>query len=403
MKMGAGCAPACRLLAIALVCGALAGCGGQRATATPTEGLLTIAPTVVAVEPTPTTASGVTALPPNPLISRGKPVFASPDVANASGVVDGHYCTQPGWHTGTFPTWLAINVGAGPSRLLLSWNSGYTDDYTGPQAAATTGIPATYTLETSADSTNGADGTWQTVARVQGNDVRTRAHSFPFEGASWVRMTVASLAPGTSDERLTIDEIDVHDTSQGEDDTVFFLGDSITVAAHQRCDTVKPSFAAQVHSAYPDYFPAMIDGGVGGVTSAYGLKMIDQLLAENPDYQVWAIGYGTNDVFQPVTPETFGRQMQAIIDQVRAAGKVPVLARIPYTKAAGKDSAIQALNGVIDRLTTENGLTPGPDLYNWFKAHPDELAPDGIHPEYVGSKSISRLWLEALRSRYEAR
>jgi hypothetical protein len=95
--------------------------------------------------------------------------------------------------------------------------------------------------------------------------------------------------------------------------------------------------------------------------------------------------------------------MQALIDHIRAAGKEPVLARIPYTTAPGKDAPIQELNAVIDRLTADNGLTPGPDLYSWFKAHPEELAPDGIHPEYVGSKSIARLWLAALRSRYAAR
>lgn len=387
-----------------LLCALLAGCGGQQATAVPTATPTEPEPTAVPSETSPaTTPTGIPATPPNPLISRGKPVFASRDVLNAAGVVDGHYCTQPGWHTGTFPTWLAINVGAGPSSLLLSWNSGYADDYAGDQTTAHTGLPATYTIETSADSTNGSDGTWQTAALVQGNGARTRAHTIPFAGASWVRMTVAAVAERTSDGRLTIDEIDLHDTSLGGADTVFFLGDSITAAAHLRCDTVQPSFATLAHSAYPDYFPAMIDGGIGGVTSAYGLQRIDRLLAENPDYHVWAISYGTNDVFLPITPADFARQMQALIDRIRAAGKEPVIARIPYTTAPGKDGPIQALNAVIDRLTADNGLTPGPDLYRWFKAHPEELAPDGIHPEYVGSKSIARLWLAALRPHYEAR
>ena len=78
-----------------------------------------------------------------------------------------------------------------------------------------------------------------------------------------------------------------------------------------------------------------------------------------------------------------------------------MLARIPYTLDAYKDEHVQRLNGVIDQLTARNGLRPGPDLYAWFKDHPQELAADGIHPATAGSVSINRLWYEALRARYD--
>jgi acyl-CoA thioesterase I len=64
---------------------------------------------------------------------------------------------------------------------------------------------------------------------------------------------------------------------------------------------------------------------------------------------------------------------------------------------------VQALNQVVDRVTLRNGLLPGPDLYAWFKAHPDELGPDGVHPTDTGTRSINRLWYEALRSLYSAK
>src|SRR5205823_499890 len=120
------------------------------------------------------------------------------------------------------------------------------DDYTGDADAPPDGVPADYTIQTSADSTNGADGTWQTVASVRDNAVRTRAHSFPFGGASWVRMMVTVGAGGG----LDVDEIDVHDASRGSADTVFFLGDSITAASFLRCDRLQPSYAALVHDAF---------------------------------------------------------------------------------------------------------------------------------------------------------
>ena len=351
-----------------------------------------VAPTSV-----PPNATGAGPVPPNPLVSRGKPAFAAPGVAAPGAVTDGRYCGQEVWRAAISPSWLAIQVGAGPRRVLLSWNGGEPDNYTGDDDAPGPGIPVGYTIQTSADSTNGADGAWQTVATVRDNAARTRAHSFPFAGASWVRMTVTRVADGGS---LVIDEIDVHDVSQGSADTIFFMGDSITAAAFLRCDRLQPSYAALVAGARPGYFPAQIDGGVSGVSSDWGTERIDRWLADNPDYEVWAIAFGTNDAYRERPSEVFDQQLQTIIDRVKAAGKEPVLARIPYTDNAAKDPHVRRLNGVIEDLTARNELRPGPDLYSWFRDNPQELNDDGIHPTRAGSVSINRLWYEALRGRY---
>ena len=67
------------------------------------------------------------------------------------------------------------------------------------------------------------------------------------------------------------------------------------------------------------------------------------------------------------------------------------------------DADVRALNGVIDLVTARNGLLPGPDLYAWFSTHPDELGTDGVHPSASGTRSINRLWYEALRPLYSAK
>ena len=74
----------------------------------------------------------------------------------------------------------------------------------------------------------------------------------------------------------------------------------------------------------------MIDGGVDGANSGYGASIIDDWLALNPDFHVWAIGYGTNDAWQKVKPELFDKNLQTIVDHIEAAGRVPVIARIPF-------------------------------------------------------------------------
>jgi len=319
--------------------------------------------------------------------------------ASLRALVDGVYCT-PGWRDTRFPSTLALPVELVNGDLLLEWNSSGTSDYISLPGAPTYGLPASYTISTSADSIDGRDGTWREVVNVTGNTARTRAHRFPFAGSRWVRITVTSAISGPLGNTFAIDQIDLHDASNGTDDTVFFLGDSITASAFTRCPDNQPSFAELVHQAVPGRFPAMIDGGVGGVNSGYGVTVIDEWLALNPDFHIWAIGYGTNDAWQKLPSSTFDQNMQTLVDRIEAAGRVPVIARIPFAASGPADADVRLLNEVIARIAARNGLLPGPDLYAWFSAHPDELSDDGVHPSEAGSRSINRLWYEALRPLY---
>jgi hypothetical protein len=377
-KSIAGLVAACAMLTLLLV---LAGCSPD--------------PTPTPSSPTPKP------LRLNPLVKTRSPELATAVPAPLLSIVDGTYCT-PVWRADLFPASLSLPVEPVNSVLLLEWNSSSTSDYIALPGNPTYGIPADYTISTSADSTDGTDGHWVQVVSVTGNTARTRAHRFPFAGARWVRMTVTAAIPGPLGNAFAIDQIDLYDASDGADDTLFFLGDSITAESFTRCPAIQPSFAALVHQAIPSRFPAMIDGGVGSVNSGYGVSVIDDWLAINPDFHVWAIGYGTNDAWQKVAPSTFDMNLQTIVDHIKAAGRVPILARIPFASRGPDDADVQALNTVIDRVGSRNGLLPGPDLYSWFKAHPGELSSDGVHPSDAGARSINRLWYEALRPLYPA-
>ena len=315
-------------------------------------------------------------------------------------VVDRTYCT-PAWLATELPATLALPVQPVSGDLLLAWNSSGNNDYVTPPGGPTYGLPEAYTISTSANSTDGTDGTWREVVSVEDNTARTRAHRFPFAGARWVRMTVTSVAPGPLGDTVAVDEIDLHDASDGTGDTVFFLGDSITVASFARCPANQPSFAELVRRDDSGRFPAMIDGGVSAVSSSYGVSVIDDWLDLNPQFNIWAIGYGTNDAFHNVGPALFEDNLRTIVKRVKAAGRIPVLARIPFAADGPSDAKIRALNAVIDRLTVREGLLPGPDLYAWFRTHQDELGPDGVHPNEAGTRSINRLWYEALLPLYD--
>src|SRR5215203_5022666 len=69
-------------------------------------------------------------------------------------VVSGTYCTQA-WRTDDFPASLALPVEPVKGDLLFEWNSSGTNDYISFPGNPTYGLPSSYTIATSADSTDG--------------------------------------------------------------------------------------------------------------------------------------------------------------------------------------------------------------------------------------------------------
>jgi acyl-CoA thioesterase-1 len=310
----------------------------------------------------------------------------------------------------------STTMAARPTRVLVSWDDGGTYNYQDPDGTTVYGFPDSYSLQVSADSTNGADGTWTPAigadgnpVNVTGNKVRTRAHAIAFSGQSWVKMIITAAAP-KDNSGVQIAEIDVHDlsaTGNGlPDDTWFFMGDSITAFAYDRAQAEQPSFAALIATAAPSFFPAMINGGIGGEKSSDGLARLQAALALNPDYHFFALGYGTNDAANgQVSTTTFGNNLTMMIQALQAAGRVPILAHIPYA-IDGMHNTIPAYNAVIDTLTQTYHLPTGPDFYCWFMAHPDQIMPtasdgvttDGIHPTPVGRVAMNKLWSDAVQA-----
>ena len=92
------------------------------------------------------------------------------------------------------------------------------------------------------DSTNGKNGTWTTVVTVTGNLVMNRAHSFDFTGQRWARLVLTGPTPKTYEYGIQLDEILLHDVSNGTDDSWIFVGDSITAEIFRLTPEHQPSF-----------------------------------------------------------------------------------------------------------------------------------------------------------------
>src|SRR5215471_15102273 len=326
--------------------------------------------------------SGVLITRPNPIVSRTAQVFSSP--AGAAGTINDGTYHNGGWRIppASLPGWVAFKLTAGPTRILLSW-----DD----------------------------DGTWMprvTVGDVSTNlnQVRTRAHAFDFTGMTWVKMTITAAPANESSNGVQLGEIDIHDisaTSSGlPEDTWFFMGDSITAFAYDRAPVHQPSFARAINTASPTFYPAMINGGIGGELSRDGLARLARVLELNPDFRFFTLGYGTNDAANGQVPTaTFRTNMQSMIDMLKAAGRTPIIAHIPFS-GDGSHGMIPAYNTVIDELVQTNQLPIGPDLYTHFQQNPGEFTcppcgggrtTDNLHPNDTGLAAMNSLWATAAR------
>ncbi len=174
------------------------------------------------------------------------------------------------------------------------------------------------------------------------------------------------------------------------------MGDSITRGAFKANKHRKPDYTEWVEKYYGVKNVSYTNGGKNGAEAIKEQHELDGLLARFTTATHWTLAFGTNDVARNrVPPERFKHAMKTMAQKIIAAGKTPIIPTIPYT-ADPRFADIPVYNQLIQEINEELSLRPGPDLYSWFKEHPEELSPDGVHPSNKGDVSVMRLWAEAL-------
>jgi lysophospholipase L1-like esterase/predicted regulator of Ras-like GTPase activity (Roadblock/LC7/MglB family) len=181
----------------------------------------------------------------------------------------------------------------------------------------------------------------------------------------------------------------------------------------------------------------IVNQGIGGQTSAYGLSTISFFLEAHPESQRFLVQWGTNDArpdlpvpsglgLSPADdgyPGSFKDNMQQIIDAINAAGKEVCIAKPPITLGNGPNTTpytdpdagvrsvlIKEYNEVIDELKNDlsnNIVVTPPDFYSLFnedvinedategKRYDFEYT-DNLHPNGDGYRSMADRWLESL-------
>jgi acyl-CoA thioesterase I len=366
---------------------------------------------------------------PTPLVSVGRPVTTnSTESANKALLVDGKYHVNNGLlltPAAGAPTWASIDVGPGYGKLLLGWQDVGYADY-GPSSYSATDYksatsPVGYLIKTSADSTDGDDGTWTTVVTVTDNPVRSRTHLIAFAGMRWLRfeVTAAGVNASGAARDVRIDEIELHDTSAiAENDLTdgwFLTGDSITKMAFNRTGG-QNELDRLVSTQRPAYAPALVEAGNGGENAGHLLHHLqaDQWLAYAEGLTFVTLAFGTNDSWGMGTPASAGFEttLRSILKLLTDAKRVPILPRIPWNTVGAN---LDQFNAVIDKLQQEFELPCGPDLYGLVAAHPEYVqgsaqvakdctatySGDGVHPQTGAAKSaIQQAYANAILPLY---
>lgn len=167
---------------------------------------------------------------------------------------------------------------------------------------------------------------------------------------------------------------------------------------------------------------------IPGITTAAALTgEVPQALAVRPD--VVTVFFNIDDLVNGVSPLTFGTNLDAIVHALRQGGRArvlvgnaPAIDNLPAFKAcqgivtgaatcpipAGVavpaqsvvDSAVDAYDAAIAAVVAREGATLV-DLRahtDELTSHPEDLAPDGLHPSPLGDQKIAALFAAAYGS-----
>lgn len=159
-------------------------------------------------------------------------------------------------------------------------------------------------------------------------------------------------------------------------------------------------------SAYPQQIQRKLDSaglrfevvnaGVNGETSAGLLRRLEWLLRE--PFEMFVIETGANDGMRGVPVETMERNIQQIIDGVRAARRHAVIVLVQMEALPNLGTAYtKRFRSVFPELAKRNNVILLPFLLDSVAGMRDRNQADGIHPNYEGERIVARNVWKALR------
>lgn len=162
--------------------------------------------------------------------------------------------------------------------------------------------------------------------------------------------------------------------------------------------------------------PSMVyNDGIGGIRTIDANNNLDASISRYPEASYFLILLGTNDSLwsTPTLPGntcteadfqadvagcsgTYKGIMRQIILRLKASGKIPVLALVPFNKSTTSTvlTRIQNYNAANAQLINEHNLAiDAPDFYTYFESNPGQLI-DAVHPNGQGYQAVANGWYQ---------
>lgn len=168
---------------------------------------------------------------------------------------------------------------------------------------------------------------------------------------------------------------------------ILFFGDSLTAGYGLSPDQAFPALVEKkcMENATPC---KVINAGLSGETSAGGLSRIDWVLRQPID--VFVLELGANDGLRGLPLEQTRKNLQAIIDKVKARyPKVKIIiAGMLVPPNMGPDYS-DAFSKIFPELAKKNNAALIPFLLEDVAGHENLNQDDGIHPNSEGHRIVA--------------
>jgi hypothetical protein len=359
---------------------------------------------------------GVTAM---PIISRGKPAFASSGTASDGNSAD----YGKVWKSDGQPAWLAYDLSSVPvsqrKQVIAYWVAPGVDTYDMTVLNNRSyDLAGPYVIEANSaagGASSAPSSGWVALVDRSGVPQNFKSGQFPIDltGYNWIRFRTTGPNPrnesGAAACRL---KLDVYDAHLGVTDDWIFFGDSISGMAWH--DPVC-FFSTLITAAKPAFTPLSEGGGVAFLTSGMdpsiggGYFILNRWLALFPGKFV-VLAFGSNDcnggaVWDDSKRAAVYKNYKAMVQAIVAAGKTPIIGTTIWAASAANQACLLKYNELLGIRPQDTSPAPGtiacdfpqvvkgPDLYGAFKDHPEWLG-DGLHPNDTGFVQYKKAWAD---------
>lgn len=184
--------------------------------------------------------------------------------------------------------------------------------------------------------------------------------------------------------------------AEAEKTVIAVLGDSLTAGLGLTTSEAFPAILQEMFAAEGYGEVEILNQGVSGDTTAGALRRVEFILA--PNVKIMVVALGGNDALRGLSVTQTRENLQAIINQVRAADVHVMLTGMEGPTNLGDDYRT-AFRNTFAQVAREYGreVTFVPFLLEGVAGDPALNQADGIHPNAQGARKIAELLYPRLR------